>query len=300
MAHLKELGVDTSDASMCWLRYDADNVVRDYVTLNDEMCYEFSGSEPCPTYTTRDLIEKLSKSDKGGSLLINPANNDIDYGDWVYYDGELCELENFAGFNGKSVIDSLYELICWLVGKKKTTFVQDNKEKEKGQELPETKKNASILDACCGGKMFYFDKDDPRVLFQDIRTLDTELCDGRHFEINPDVVADFTKMPYDDNSFSMVVFDPPHLKYTGSKKEADGWQMIKYGYLSKDWREVLRKGFLECFRVLKPGGFLIFKWNETDIRLSQILKLTPEKPVFGHRSGKVAKTHWLAFMKDKS
>ncbi len=23
-----------------------------------------------------------------------------------------------------------------------------------------------ILDACCGGKMFYFDKNDPRVLFQ--------------------------------------------------------------------------------------------------------------------------------------
>lgn len=27
-----------------------------------------------------------------------------------------------------------------------------------------------ILDACCGGKMFYFDKNDPRVLFQDIRS----------------------------------------------------------------------------------------------------------------------------------
>ena len=25
-----------------------------------------------------------------------------------------------------------------------------------------------ILDACCGGKMFYFDKSDDRVLFQDL------------------------------------------------------------------------------------------------------------------------------------
>ena len=32
-------------------------------------------------------------------------------------------------------------------------------------------KNAKILDACCGGKMFYFDKEDPRVLFQDIRNV---------------------------------------------------------------------------------------------------------------------------------
>lgn len=29
-----------------------------------------------------------------------------------------------------------------------------------------------ILDACCGGKMFYFDKNDPRVLFQDIRQIE--------------------------------------------------------------------------------------------------------------------------------
>ncbi len=36
-----------------------------------------------------------------------------------------------------------------------------------------------ILDACCGGKMFYFDKNDPRVLFQDIRKEETTLCDGR-------------------------------------------------------------------------------------------------------------------------
>ena len=29
------------------------------------------------------------------------------------------------------------------------------------------KQNTPILDAFCGGKMFYFDKNDPRVLFQD-------------------------------------------------------------------------------------------------------------------------------------
>ena len=157
--------------------------------------------------------------------------------------------------------------------------------------------NYPILDACCGGRMFYFDKHDSRVLFQDIRKVKTTLCDGRPFEVSPDVQADFTNMPYEDGSFSMVVFDPPHLKYTGSQKEAKGYQMIKYGSLPKDWREMLTKGFAECFRVLKPGGFLIFKWNETDIKVSEILKLTPEKPVFGHISGKRSNTHWICFMK---
>lgn len=53
----------------------------------------------------------------------------------------------------------------------------------------------TILDACCGGKMFYFDKHDERVLFQDIRKVSTHLCDGRSFEVNPDIQADFTNMP---------------------------------------------------------------------------------------------------------
>ena len=70
--------------------------------------------------------------------------------------------------------------------------------------------------------MFYFDKQDDRVLFQDIRDVETTLCDGRQFEVKPDVKADFTSMPYSDESFSMVVFDPPHLKYTVSKKEKSG------------------------------------------------------------------------------
>lgn len=156
-----------------------------------------------------------------------------------------------------------------------------------------------ILDACCGGKMFYFDKHDPNVLFQDIRQVSTTLCDGRKFEVKPDVVADFTSMPYPDNSFRMVVFDPPHLKYSGSKKEPDGWQMIKYGVLLPGWKDVIAKGFSECFRVLMPGGFLIFKWNETDIKVSDILKLTPHKPIFGHISGKRANTHWMCFMKEE-
>lgn len=173
-------------------------------------------------------------------------------------------------------------------------------------------KTTTILDACCGSKMFYFDKNDDRVLFQDIRKIETTLCDGRKFEINPDIQADFTSMPYPDNHFSMVIFDPPHLlRNVGKSKFADlydslnpkgqptGWQHTKYGTLpNQDWKEMLTKGFKECFRVLRQGGFLIFKWNETDIKVSEILKLTPEKPIFGHISGKRANTHWICFMKN--
>lgn len=75
--------------------------------------------------------------------------------------------------------------------------------------------NERVLDACCGSRMFWFDKNNPECLFMDKRreTLTAKDEDKiRTIEINPDVVADFTDMPFEDNSFYMVVFDPPHMK----------------------------------------------------------------------------------------
>jgi SAM-dependent methyltransferase len=73
----------------------------------------------------------------------------------------------------------------------------------------------------------------------------------------------------------------------------------KYGVLDRTtWQADLRKGFAECFRVLKPSGVLVFKWNEHDIPLKEVLALTPHRPLFGHPSGKASKTHWVAFMSE--
>lgn len=156
----------------------------------------------------------------------------------------------------------------------------------------------TILDACCGGKMFWFDKSDPDVLFQDCRKTDPVVVgkgkNARTFSCSPDIIADFRKMPYPDNKFKLVVFDPPHFTSLGEKS----YMAVKYGKLNKEtWKEDIKNGFAECFRVLRPGGFLIFKWNEHDIRLSEILKLTSYRPLFGHPSGKKQLTHWVCFMK---
>ena len=61
---------------------------------------------------------------------------------------------------------------------------------------------------------------------------------------------------------------------------------------------MLKKGFSECFRILKPNGVLIFKWCEVQFPLKKILALTKEKPLFGHKSGKAMKTHWVVFIKN--
>ncbi|WP_407412472.1 SAM-dependent methyltransferase [Acinetobacter sp.] len=153
--------------------------------------------------------------------------------------------------------------------------------------------NQKILDPCCGSRMMHFDRQNPNVLFGDIRTEQHVLCDGRTLDVAPDVELDFRDMPFADGQFKLVVFDPPHLINAGQQS----WLALKYGKLQNDWREDLRRGFAECFRVLANEGVLIFKWNETQIKVSEILALTDQKPVFGHISGKRANTHWITFMK---
>lgn len=152
-----------------------------------------------------------------------------------------------------------------------------------------------VLDVACGSKMFYFDKNDPRVEFCDKRSVPYhEYYPGRFIEINPDTVCDFTSLPFDDGTYYLAVFDPPHLLHAGKKS----WMALKYGRLEGDWKSMIAKGFAECMRVLKPNGVLIFKWSEVQIPLGEILPLFGgEKPIFGHRSGKHNNTHWLCFMK---
>jgi SAM-dependent methyltransferase len=154
-----------------------------------------------------------------------------------------------------------------------------------------------ILDACCGGRMFWFNKNHPNTLYVDRRVMQpTKVGHGVHQRIRscvPDEVMDFRNLNLPDNTFSLVVFDPPHLFLGKNSHTAK-----VYGSLDKEtWKEDLKAGFSECFRVLKQDGVLIFKWNEFNIPLKEVLELTPNEPLFGHKSGKAQKTHWVTFMK---
>ena len=159
----------------------------------------------------------------------------------------------------------------------------------------------TILDPCCGSRMWWFDKCNPNTIFGDKRREIITVTDRSHGKvdgtrtivIDPDMEMDFRNLPFPDESFKLVAFDPPHLARGGDKS----WLVGKYGKLSDDWQEDLRAGFTECFRVLEPGGTLVFKWNETHIKLKQVLPLTSHTPLFGQKSGAKGMTHFIVFSK---
>jgi ubiquinone/menaquinone biosynthesis C-methylase UbiE len=159
----------------------------------------------------------------------------------------------------------------------------------------------NVLDVSCGGRMFWFNKKKENVVFMDIRIEQVKIKDSsdrRGFQlldISPNVKGNFTALPFKNDLFDMVVFDPPHLVNNGSR----GWLSMRYGRLNNLWQGEIAAGFHECFRVLKSNGTLIFKWNEIDIPASTIISLSPEPPLFGNRCGKQNKTHWIVFSKER-
>ena len=147
-----------------------------------------------------------------------------------------------------------------------------------------------ILDPCCGSRIFWFDKNNPYTIFGDCRRLETTLCDGRALRVQPDMLLDVRALPFSDEQFRLVVFDPPHLRYAGEAS----WLRAKYGVLPDDWGEFLRIAFAECMRVLLPYGTLVCKWNTEQISMQDFLAAIGYMPLLGDQRGK---TRWMVFMK---
>ena len=150
-----------------------------------------------------------------------------------------------------------------------------------------------ILDACCGGKSFWFNKEHPNAIYLDRRDENHKLNYKRNKQqiiVNPDVVGDFTNLPFPDNKFNLVVFDPPHARFTESSI-----MYKKYGTLDEDWQTQIKKGFEECFRVLMPKGVLILKWAESRYKVNDVIKLAEVEPLFGHKTSRT--NMWITFMK---
>ena len=112
MKHLQELGVDTSDASMCWVAGEDASI--DEGEWNLIIPNNFLLPYNIPTYTIGDLIEKLPKHfNKEETPLIIVAINES-----VGFCVEYFEMQESSKSDG-TIKNALYKLLCWVAEKHK-------------------------------------------------------------------------------------------------------------------------------------------------------------------------------------
>ncbi len=158
-------------------------------------------------------------------------------------------------------------------------------------------KDKFILDACCGPKLMWINKNHPNAVYIDVREEEEGFLESRPTrKIKPDIIADFRDLPFDDKSFKLIVWDPPHLLGKNYKSRLTK----NYGFLLADsFESDFKKGFKELWRCLDDYGVLIFKFNDFHIPFKKVLKLFPVDPLIQNvkNKSKTSSTKWFTFMK---
>ena len=150
---------------------------------------------------------------------------------------------------------------------------------------PDPVSDLKILDVSAGKRAVWFNKKHPNAVYLDIRP-----------EVDPDIVADSRELPFENESFDLIVFDPPHLncgKNSIMGKRYGSWTQ------SHITDTIIRTGE-ETARVGKKNCILIFKWNDHDIPVMRILPLLNKwEPLFGHltKDGPGSKTYFVTLRK---
>lgn len=87
-----------------------------------------------------------------------------------------------------------------------------------------------ILDTTCGSRTIWFNKSHPAAIYCDARDEEytgiwksTNRDSERTCVVHPDIQCDFTDLPFLDNTFSLVVFDPPLIAEFGCIEKAMGY-----------------------------------------------------------------------------
>lgn len=164
-----------------------------------------------------------------------------------------------------------------------------------------------ILDATCGGRSIWLpgNKQNENTLYIDNREREPGFHgqEGRTYAVQPDEIQDFRDLPYEDEVFNLVVFDPPHVLREDGMEQLSGHVIKKYGALrAETWQSDLEAGFEELWRVLNPGGTLVFKFADNDVDFRDVLELAPCQPLFGTTTKKTSKceNRWFVFYKEGS
>jgi SAM-dependent methyltransferase len=142
-------------------------------------------------------------------------------------------------------------------------------------------------------------KDADRVVFVDRRNLPEGSDEHRpNWKVRPDIQADFRELPFSNNTFDLICFDPPHRVTDDGMELLSGPMERHYGALrAESWQSGLVDGFTELWRVLRDGGVLTLKWNDGDRSHEKVLDLLPETPLYGTNGTKGGSSRWWVFHK---
>ena len=160
-----------------------------------------------------------------------------------------------------------------------------------------------ILDATCGFRGIWYQKNHPFVTYMDKRKevilSNHKYQKKRTYKINPNVISEWKNAPFENNYFDLIVFDPPHLIINRDKPILSTMDK-QYGNLYKDnWKQELKQGVKKLFEILKPNGVFILKWCENSVKVDEVFKLFPYKPLFGSNTKGRGHTanFWVLFIK---
>jgi hypothetical protein len=104
------------------------------------------------------------------------------------------------------------------------------------------------LEPCCGARREW----------KSIKPLNT-IHGDKLIEVAPQIVLDFTNLPFRDNSFDQLFWDPPHLIRNDVKHFNKAYLKFGNWKTRKEWISALEHVNVEFFRVGRPKAVLFTK-----------------------------------------
>lgn len=111
MQHLKELGVDTKTASLCWVCLNSEPYISFY-----NKGYPQDDEKVIPSFTLQDILDLLPQNVLDSFLTIIKDEYLVD-GRFFYnvcYQDALSDYELIA-IRKDDLIDAAYEMLCWVI-----------------------------------------------------------------------------------------------------------------------------------------------------------------------------------------